>query len=95
MFIKTEKVHTRYTRQSKLGKTHEYLREKTVVHLQCDNCDSVFTRDLKKMNSSRLINNYFHVCNDCDSKRFAQRKGVEQKKVWDMPADTNLPISKY
>ena len=95
MFIKTEKVHTHYKRQSKLGKKHEYLREKTVVHLQCDNCDTVFTRDLKKMNSSRLNNNYFHVCTNCDAKRFAQRKGVEQKQVWDLPSNTDLPLSKF
>ncbi len=95
MFIKTEKVHTCYTRQSKLGKTHEYIREKTVVHLQWENWNTLFTRDLKKMNSSRLNNNYFHVCNDCDAKRFAQRKGVEQKQVWDMPANADLPLSKY
>ena len=95
MFLGTKKVNTEHTRKSKLGNSHVYKRVKTVVELRCDNCDSVFTRDLKKMNSSRLNNNYFHVCNDCDSKRFAQRKGVEQKKVWDMPADTNLPISKY
>jgi hypothetical protein len=47
------------------------------------------------MNSSRLNNNYFHVCNNCDAKRFAQRKGVEQKQVWDMPANADLPLSKY
>ena len=92
MFIKTEKVHTCYTRQSKLGKTHEYIREKTVVHLQCDNCDTVFTRDLKKISKARLSNNYFHVCGDCDAKRFAQRKGVEQKQMWDMPVSSDVVI---
>ena len=55
MFIKTEKVNTYYTRQSKLGTTHEYCRAKTIVHLQCDNCDTVFTRDLKKINRTNKM----------------------------------------
>ena len=95
MFIGTKKVITEHTRKSKLGKKHVYNRVKTIVELQCDNCDSVFTRDLKKISKARLSNNYFHVCGDCDAKRFAQRKGVEQKQMWDMPADADLEISKY
>ena len=95
MFIGTKKVITEHKRKSKLGKQHVYNRVKTIVELRCDNCDSVFTRDLKKMNSSRLNNNYFHVCTNCDAKRFAQRKGVEQKQVWDLPVNTDLPLSKF
>jgi hypothetical protein len=47
------------------------------------------------MDAKRLSNNYFHVCSECDPKRFAQRKGVEQKKIWDMPASTDLPVGRY
>lgn len=95
MFLGTKKVNTEHTRKSKLGKTHVYTRIKTIVELRCDNCDSVFTRDLKKISKARLSNNYFHVCSECDAKRFAQRKGVENKQIWDMPADSDLEISKY
>lgn len=95
MFLKTEKIVTTYTRISKLGKTHEYQRSKTVAMLQCDNCDNIFKRDLKKINRKRLSNNYFHVCSNCDAKRFAQKKGVEQKKIWDLPASAELPVSKF
>ncbi len=95
MFLSTKKVNTEHTRKSKLGKTHVYTRIKTIVELRCDNCDSVFTRDLKKISKARLSNNYFHVCSECDAKRFAQRKGVENKQIWDMPADSDLVISKY
>jgi hypothetical protein len=42
-----------------------------------------------------MSNNYFHVCSNCDAKRFAQRKGIERKKIWDMPASSDLPVSKY
>ena len=95
MFLNTKKIFTKYFRKSKLGKLHEYTRYKTVAVLKCDNCDSIFERELKKINSKRLSNNYFHVCSDCDAKRFAQRKGVEQKQIWDLPASTDLPVSKY
>jgi len=95
MFLGTKKVNTEHTRKSKLGNSHVYKRVKTVVELRCDNCDSVFTRDLKKISKARLSNNYFHVCSDCDAKRFAQRKGVENKQIWDLPADADLEISKY
>jgi hypothetical protein len=95
MFLGTEQKICEYVRKSKLGKEHRYKRVKTIVKLRCDNCDSIFTRDLKKINRVRLSNNYFHVCSNCDPKRFAQRKGVEQKQIWDMPAGADIPISKY
>lgn len=62
---------------------------------RCDNCGSEFQRDVRKMERKRLSNNYFHCCSDCDSKRFAQRKGIEQKKIWDLPASTELPVGKF
>ena len=95
MFVKTNKIKTVYKRRSKHGREHNYTRYKTVAELKCDNCDKVFTRDLKKISRARLNNNYFHVCSDCDTKRFAQRKGVEQKQIWNMPAGADILISKY
>jgi queuine/archaeosine tRNA-ribosyltransferase len=95
MYLRTESESTEYRRISKLGIEHGYIRNKTVVVMQCDSCDIEFRRDLRKMDRKRLSNNYFHVCENCDAKRFAQRKGVEQKKIWDMPASTNLPVGKY
>ena len=95
MFIETEIVKTVYTRVSKTGQAHTYTRHKTVVILRCDNCDEIFRRDLKQIDRKRLSNNYFHVCKNCDAKRFAQRKGVERKKIWDMPASVELPVGKY
>ena len=95
MYLRTENELTEYSRTSKTGVEHRYVRNKTVVVLRCDNCDTTFKRDLRKMDRKRLSNNYFHVCSNCDAKRFAQRKGVEQKKIWDMPASTLLPVSKF
>ncbi len=95
MYIGKETVSTTYTRHSKLGNTHEYVRNKTIAVFRCDNCDGIFRRELKKVSQKRLSDNYFHVCSNCDTKRFAQRKGVERKKIWDMPASIELPVGKY
>jgi len=95
MFVTTEIQRTEYTRTSKLGAEHTYTRDKTVALFRCDNCDSDFKRDVRKVDRKRLSNNYFHVCSNCDAKRFAQRIGVEQKKIWDMPASTTLPVGKF
>ena len=95
MFLKTIQQLTKYVRTSKLGHEHEYERTKTLAIFRCDECDEEFQRDLKHMDHKRLSNNYFHVCANCDPKRFAQRKGVERKKIWDMPASTTLPVGKY
>ena len=95
MFLKIEKVQSEYSRASKNGVQHAYKRNKTVAGFRCDNCDLEFKRDLKKVDRKRLSNNYFHCCSNCDVKRFAQRKGVEQKKIWDVLASTTLPVGKF
>jgi transcription initiation factor IIE alpha subunit len=95
MFLKTEMQENQYLRRSKCGVEHSFSRRKTLAVFRCDNCDQEFARDLKHMDRKRLSNNYFHCCANCDPKRFAQRKGVEQKKIWDMPASTTLPVGKY
>ncbi len=94
MFIKEFKKQTRHVRKSKTGKEHAYKRDITICVFRCDNCDKQFERARGSMDPKRLNNNYFHVCKDCDSKKFAQKKGVERKKVWNLPASSDLPISK-
>ena len=88
MYIGTEFVKTSHYRTSKTGKTHAYLRRKTVIVFRCDCCQDVFKRDKGNMDPKRLNNNYYHVCGNCDAKKFAQEKGVESRKVWDMPASS-------
>jgi hypothetical protein len=94
MFIEEFKKQTRHVRKSKTGKEHAYKREQTICVLRCDNCDTEFTRPRGSMDPNRLSNNYFHVCKNCDSKKFAQRKGIERKQVWNLSASSNLPIGK-
>jgi hypothetical protein len=47
------------------------------------------------MDRKRTSNNYFHCCSSCDAKRFAQKKGVERKRIWDLPASLDWPVSKF
>jgi protein-arginine kinase activator protein McsA len=94
MFLKKENRITEYLRTSKLGAEHSYTRSKTVALFRCDNCNDTFERDLKQIDYRRLSNNYFHVCSNCDAKRFAKRKAVERKAIWDMPASSTLPVGK-
>lgn len=95
MFIELKTAVNQYNRVSKLGKIHAYQRKKTLVILRCDNCDLIFGRDLKKMNRKRISDNYFHCCSSCDVKRFAQKKGIERKKMWDLSVDLDWPVSKF
>ena len=94
MFIQISVEKTSHVRTSKLGIKHSYYRRKTIVHFRCDCCGVEFTRPKGSVDPKRLSNNYFHVCSNCDAKRFAQQKGVERKRVWDLPASSTLPIGK-
>lgn len=94
MFLDTVTINQWYTRPSKSGLVHKYQRSKTVARFRCDNCSSEFLRDLGKMDRRRLSNEYYHVCPTCDSKRFAQSKGVERRRLWSMSVDTDIDISK-
>lgn len=88
MFIAQEYISTTYTRTSKLGQTHTYARKKTILVFRCDSCSEFFKREKGSMSPSRISNNFYHVCANCDSKRFAQEKGVERRRIWDMPVSS-------
>jgi len=94
MFLGEYTEKTRHTRQSKLGTEHEYFRESTMVRFRCDCCGEEFVRPRGSMDPKRLNNNYFHVCKNCDAKRFAQKRGVQAKQVWNMSASSSTPINK-
>ena len=94
MYIKQFIVKKVHERVSKSGVKHTYYRNVTMVLLRCDNCDVEFERARGSMDPKRLSNSYFHVCKNCDSKKFAQKKGVEQKQKWNLSASSDLPISK-
>lgn len=88
MILNTTYTISEYTRLSKLGKEHVYKRKKTTLIIRCDCCYEVFERHKGSMDPKRANNNYYHVCSNCDSKRFAQEKGVERRHIWDMPVSS-------
>lgn len=94
MFLGIEKEVKTYYRSSKLGILHEYTRTRTLVLFRCDNCGEEFHRLKEKVSPKRLSNNYFHCCPNCDSKRFAQKKGAERRTIWDMSVNSDLDISR-
>jgi len=95
MYIGIEFRENHYMRTSKRGKVHTYARRKAVVVFRCDCCQGVFNRDKGDMDPKRLNNNFYHVCGDCDAKKFAQSKGVESRKVWDMPASSLKTLDQF
>ena len=94
MFIREYTLKKRHERVSKHGKLHAYYRDLTMVIIRCDSCNTEFERPRGSMDPKRLNNNYFHVCKSCDSKKFAQKVGVQKKQIWDMPASSDLDLSK-
>ena len=94
MFLEERYQKNQYIRKSKLGNEHSYYRNSIELVLRCDSCNEIFSRQRGKMDPNRINNNVFHVCGNCDAKRFAQRKGQERKAVWDLPASSDLDISK-
>lgn len=93
MFIQTEIREKSYIRYSKLGAKHEYTRMCTYVILRCDSCGTTFDRPKGSMSTKRMSNNYFHCCDQCDAKKFAQKKGVERRLIWNMPVSSMKSIS--
>ena len=94
MFISEEKVIKQYSRLSKHGISHCYKRTVTYIQLQCDNCNKIFSREKSEISLKRRSNKYFHCCKDCDYKRFAQRKGVEKRAIWNLPVSSTILIDK-
>ena len=88
MLIRTEYVITEFQRSSKTGQLHSYSRKKTVLVFACDNCNSEFCRERGSMSPERMSNNYYHVCTDCNIKKFAQEKSVEKRLFWNLPVSS-------
>ena len=94
MLIETKKITTEYTRPSKFNKSHTYTRTKTLVVMQCDNCHAIFEREQGKMSKQRINADHYHVCPNCDTKKFAQKRGAERRKIWNLSADSDIDITK-
>lgn len=94
MFLETKKIAVQYSRKSSLGVEHAYSRTRTVAVLKCDGCSSIFERPQGKMDHRRISEEYQHVCSKCNPKQFAQARGVENRRLWNLPVDSDLKINK-
>jgi hypothetical protein len=95
MYLGQEFQLNSYYRTSKYGTIHAYMRKKTVLIFQCDCCQGYFKRDKGNMDSKRVNNNVYHVCGDCDAKKFAQSKGVESRMIWNIPVSSLKTIDQF
>jgi len=95
MYLGLEYQQTQHIRTSKKGNYHSYFRKKRIVIFRCDCCQGIFKRDKGDVDPKRLDNNYYHVCGNCDAKKFAQSKGVEARRVWDMPVSSLKTLDQF
>lgn len=94
MFLETKKISVQYSRKSRLGVEHTYSRIRTVAVLKCNCCGSIFERELGKMDYRRVNQEHQHVCSKCNQKQFAQSCGVKNRRLWNLPVDSDLKINK-
>lgn len=94
MYLNETIVEKKFTRKSKNGQFHSYTRKQRIVNLKCDCCGNNFSRPRGSMDPKRLSNNYFHVCNNCNAKQFAQKRSVEKNHQWELTASSKLPVGR-
>lgn len=94
MYINETVIEKKFTRKSKNGTIHSYSRKQRIVNLKCDNCGKNFSRPRGSMDPKRLSNNYFHVCETCNAKRFAQKRSIEKNNKWKLTAGSHLPVGR-
>ena len=92
MLLEIQQVQTEYSRASKSGVEHCYVRTHKIALLQCDSCKVQFTRRVRDMDPRRLTAEHVHVCAACNPKQYAQRKGVESKRFWNTTVDLDQDI---
>lgn len=92
MFIETLKTMRLYKRESKLGVMHTFHRKNVIYVFKCDSCGDTFMRPKSKVDPGRASNDYKHVCNLCDVKKFAQQVGVKMRKVYKLDASSTKTL---
>lgn len=82
MFIKIQKVTRLFERKYKSGETASYNRSTNFVLLKCDNCGSLFERQVgNTIDRRRCNNNFSHYCSNCPTYVLAAKKGqITQKE---------------
>ena len=87
MIIGEVKLNTYYYRTLR-GQRQKCWTTQTVYSIRCDNCEREFTRTAKELNRSSSA----HCCNQCDTKRFAQRQSSILRKFnkWDASSSKTI-----
>jgi hypothetical protein len=65
MYLETFKVEKEFDYITSSGKKSKRKRISTHVKLQCNNCNSIFTKEAHDLNPKRRNNNYEHFCGKC------------------------------
>lgn len=92
MLLEIYNVQTQYSRTSNRGTVHTYFRTRKMARLLCDSCQATFERPVGQMDYRRLTQDHTHICSKCDTKRFAQSKGVESRRFWNTTVDRDIDI---
>lgn len=92
MLVEIREVQIEYSRLSKAGIPHHYIRTHKVAVLTCDCCSSQFERRVRDMDPRRLTKDHTHVCSSCSQKKYAQNKGVENRRFWNTTVDLDKDI---
>lgn len=91
MHISTLIERTSYIRRRN-NKEEVVKASRKIYVLKCDNCLTEFTRSSKQMKSSRANNFVTHVCENCDTKRFAQTRSTISRRINSYDASSNITI---
>jgi hypothetical protein len=92
MLVEIREIQKEYSRLSKAGTAHQYVRTHKVAVLQCDCCKKEFTRRVREIDPRRLTADHVHVCPACNPKQYAQSKGAESKRFWNTTVDLDRDI---
>lgn len=92
MLVTILQVEKEYRRISGQGLTHTYKRKHEVAVLRCNSCNELFERRVRDMDRRRLTSEHSHVCSCCDQKKYAQSKGVENRRFWNTTVDLDRGI---
>lgn len=92
MLLEIYNLRIEYSRTSGQGKVHAYFRNRKMARLLCDSCQAAFERPVGQMDPRRLTRDHTHICPNCDTKRFAQSKGVENRRFWNTTVDLDKGI---
>ena len=92
MLLQIFQTKKEYSRISKQGKSHSYVRLHNVALLKCDCCGVEFERRIRHIDPRRLTKEHTHVCPACPSKQFAQKIGSESRRFWNTTVDLDKDI---